>query len=197
MVRHALGGAAALAGHCRLPEAGADHPGVGAAGPDPKRHAGGTTDAGRQGKTVGQRLSEEECVRSDGRGNDGRWKSRKTKVTFSGLPPALGNRECDSHIPTAATAAAVFLPCPTTKNGRGINGGRGKVEIERHASHFSTAPMACGARKESVWCASHRPENTPRKETPAADYFFLPPGSFFDENMLADSRPAIYTAMEG
>jgi hypothetical protein len=38
---------------------------------------------------------------------------------------------CDSHIPTAPAANA-----------------DGKVEIQKQDSHFPTASMACGARKE-------------------------------------------------
>jgi len=98
------------------------------------------------------------------------------------LPPNPWESQRDSHIPTAA-AASLFFTFSKTKTGKRTVG-RGKVEIEKHDSHFSTAPIACGARKESVWCAPGRTPNTPRKETPAADYFFPSPGSFFGENML-------------
>jgi len=35
----------------------------------------------------------------EGRGNDGRWKARKTKQRFSSLPTALGNRVAISTFP--------------------------------------------------------------------------------------------------
>src|SRR5712691_2840658 len=57
----------------------------------------------------------------EGCGNEGLWKARKTKPRFPSLPTALGNRCRDSHIPTAPTR-------------------RGKVENERHVSHF---PACC------------------------------------------------------
>src|SRR5947209_7892453 len=54
-------------------------------------------------------------------GNDGLWKTRKTKTRFPSLPTALGNRSRDSHIPTAPAR-------------------RGKVENVNHVSHF---PACC------------------------------------------------------
>ena len=41
-------------------------------------------------------------------GNAGRWKTRKTKTRFLSFPPALGNRGCDFHIPTAPATTASF-----------------------------------------------------------------------------------------
>jgi len=41
-------------------------------------------------------------------GNAGPWKAWKTKSRFSTLPTALGNRCCDSHIPTAPTTASLY-----------------------------------------------------------------------------------------
>lgn len=38
-------------------------------------------------------------------GNAGPWETRKTKTRFPSFPPALGNRRCDFHIPTAPTTA--------------------------------------------------------------------------------------------
>ena len=61
-------------------------------------------------------------MKEDGCGNDGPWTPRKTKGRFPSAPTALGNRkQRDSHIPTAATR-------------------RGKVENEKHVSHF---PACC------------------------------------------------------
>jgi hypothetical protein len=61
-------------------------------------------------------------VKADRRGNDGPWTRWKTKDGFPTAPTALGNRKRrDSHISTAATR-------------------RGKVENEKHVSHF---PARC------------------------------------------------------
>ena len=61
-------------------------------------------------------------MKEDGCGNAGPWTLRKTKGRFPSAPTALGNRkQRDSHIPTAAMR-------------------RGKVENEKHVSHF---PACC------------------------------------------------------
>ena len=51
-----------------------------------------------------------EGVPKTGRGNDGRWKARKTKNRFSlPIPTARGNRKRrDFHVPTVATTTLSF-----------------------------------------------------------------------------------------
>jgi len=48
------------------------------------------------------------------RGTDARWKARKTENRFPALSTALGNRWCDSHIPTGS---ATNLPSCGLPNG--------------------------------------------------------------------------------
>jgi hypothetical protein len=86
-----------------------------------KRHVGSPEDARSKTKVVCRHPAEgaADGVKNGG-GNDGWWTSRKTKSRFSSTPTALGNRNCASHIPTAATS-------------------HGKVESQNQASHFPTA----------------------------------------------------------
>src|SRR4029453_4400374 len=84
--------------------------------------------------------------------NDGPWTRWKTKGRFPTAPTALGNRkQRNSHIPTAATT-------------------RGKVETERHVSHFPAHGFVFVSKT--------------KKGGLAADRFAPAPGSFFDEKML-------------
>jgi len=47
-------------------------------------------------------------------GNAGPWETRETKTRFPSFPPALGNRSCDFHIPTApATTVYPYENEPT------------------------------------------------------------------------------------
>ncbi len=86
----------------------------------------------------------------------GHGRSGKPKAGFPTAPTALGNRQLrDSHIPTAATR-------------------RGKVENEKHVSHF---PAHCFVFVSKT-----------QKGDSAADRFAPAPGSFFDEKMLLWGR---------
>src|SRR5579863_8452910 len=87
-------------------------------------------------------------------GNDGPWTPRKTKGRFSSAPTVRGNRKKrDFHIPT-------------------VPAGRGKVENEKHVSHFPACCLYVQNRKEP------------------GGRFAPPSGSFFNENMLSSKDDA-------
>ena len=79
--------------------------------------------------------------------------NQKQVFTGSHTPLEISQKARDSHFPTAPTT--VSSPRTETKQKQNLNGGGGKVEIQKQDSHFSTAPTACGARKktflQSAW----------------------------------------------
>jgi len=127
-------------------------------------------------------------------GNDGRWTPRKTNGRFPPAPTALGNRQRrDFHIPTAP-AVPYGLP-RTPESGRSV--GRGKVEIENHDSHFSTAPTACGSKEENLFKIKSSETNSfDKKEAQQPVPSLTPPGSSFDENMLGIRSNYLKTGLE-
>jgi hypothetical protein len=80
-------------------------------------------------------------VKTEGRGNDGLWTTRKTKPRFPSLPTALGNRCRDSHISTAPATVPPFRSQSRKKN---------------------FGPWKSGNRK-ARFPLSHRPDSLRRK----------------------------------
>src|SRR5689334_5040336 len=117
---------------------------------------------------------------AEGGGNAGRWTPCKSKPGLCTAPTALGNRKRrDSHIPTATTAVSLIFK---TKTGRRTVLG-GKVEIEKHDSHFPTDPIACGARMNSLM-AFFSALQIPNQERRPHGRIVRSSGSFFNEKML-------------
>ena len=73
--------------------------------------------------------------------------NQKQVLTGSHTPLEISQKARDSHFPTAPTT--VSSPRTETKQKQNLNGGGGKVEIQKQDSHLSTAPTACGARKKT------------------------------------------------
>jgi hypothetical protein len=91
-----------------------------------KRHGGSAEDASSQEQAIRQFRGRENAAlkrQQQGCGNDGRWKTRKTKSRFPSLPNALGNRSAiptfpqprrrSSPLPSQSQKGAPATPAPT------------------------------------------------------------------------------------
>jgi hypothetical protein len=69
----------------------------------------GGRNAGRQEKAVGQFASPTNGMNGEGGGNDGPWKTRKTKPRFPSFPTALGNRCAIPTLPPPRRLLVCYL----------------------------------------------------------------------------------------
>src|SRR5579864_95713 len=104
----------------------------------------------------------------------------KRKARFPPFPRRLGNLAKTARFPHSHSADGLFIHQPRRQNAEKLVC-RGKVEIQNQDSHFPTAPMACGARKE-LRAAKLRSLTTARRFAEA------------DENHCSDKKTeAVYT----
>ena len=85
------------------------------------------------------------------RGKGGSMEAGENQVqvfTGSHTPLEISQKARDSHFSTAPTRVW-HATTQNQKQKQDLNGGGGKVEIQKQDSHFSTAPAACGARKKT------------------------------------------------
>jgi hypothetical protein len=130
LVCHALGNPAAVAGLGRIPSSGFNGGSTRSNCQGEIRHSVRGRDAGSQAQTIrpfapqAQRVRNRRVMEMTSGGKRG-----KPKAGFPSFPTALGNRCCDSHIPTT--------PAP-----------RGKVENQRQVSHFPTGCLCLKSKSE-------------------------------------------------
>jgi hypothetical protein len=109
---------------------------------------------GRYGNDGKPLLGEAKAKRGGKGGSMEAGENQKQVFTGSHTPLEISQKARDSHFPTAPTTVSSLRT--ETKQKQNLNGGGGKVEIQKQDSHFSTAPTACGARKKTFLQSASR-----------------------------------------
>jgi hypothetical protein len=90
---------------------------------------------------------------------------------FPPFPPLPGNLAENARFPHFHSSGGGLYIQFKRQRTRTLTGGRGKVEIQKADSHFTTASRACGARKNAV-----------RKAKKSADFKRQLKGHFYRGN---------------
>ena len=109
---------------------------------------------GRYGNDGKPLLGEAKAKRGGKGGSMEAGENQKQVFTGSHTPLEISQKARDSHFPTAPTTVSSLRT--ETKQKQNLNGGGGKVEIQKQDSHFPTAPAACGARKKTFLDSASR-----------------------------------------